>query len=147
MIGGGLILVLMLLRLFVRTRTALPAAANAGNLFLNFVAWISHRALYVLVLAQASSALFMALQAHLPQIVFLHQGALPADFWVFPVRSVHYVISRALMALIALHVAGALYHVFVRRDGLLRRMWFGRRIISASGQISPSTASTSMAPP
>jgi cytochrome b561 len=35
------------------------------------------------------------------------------------------------MALIALHVTGALYHVLVRRDGLLRRMWFGRRIAPA----------------
>ena len=147
MIGGSLILVLMLLRLLVRVRTSHPDVANAGNPFLNFVAWISYRALYVLVLAQAGSGLFMALQADLPQIVFLHQGALPPDFWVFPVRSVHYVISRALMTLIVLHVAGALYHLFVRRDGLLRRMWFGRHIISASHQVSTSTAPTSMARP
>jgi cytochrome b561 len=52
---------------------------------------------------------------------------LPADFWVFPMRPVHYVISRLLMALIALHVVAALYHTFILRDGLLRRMWFGRR--------------------
>lgn len=32
-----------------------------------------------------------------------------------------------LMALIALHVAAALYHRFVLKDGLLRRMWFGKR--------------------
>ena len=31
------------------------------------------------------------------------------------------------LAAIALHIAGALYHTFVRKDGLLRRMWFGRR--------------------
>jgi cytochrome b561 len=29
--------------------------------------------------------------------------------------------------LIALHVVAALYHQFARRDGLLQRMWFGRR--------------------
>jgi cytochrome b561 len=144
MVGGSLILALMLLRLFVRVRTTHPDVANAGNPFLNVIAWVSHRALYVLVLAQAGSGLLMAVQTHLPQIVFLHQGTLPADLWVFPVRSVHYVISRTLMALIALHVAGALYHIFVRRDGLLRRMWFGRRIISASNQVSASTAPTSM---
>jgi cytochrome b561 len=31
------------------------------------------------------------------------------------------------MLLIAGHVAAALYHQFVRKDGLLRRMWFGAR--------------------
>ncbi|MBM3529390.1 MAG: hypothetical protein FJX62_14970 [Alphaproteobacteria bacterium] len=33
---------------------------------------------------------------------------------------------RVLVALLALHVGAALYHHFVRRDGLLRRMWFGK---------------------
>jgi cytochrome b561 len=32
-----------------------------------------------------------------------------------------------LLLLIVLHVGAALYHQFVRRDGLLGRMWFGRR--------------------
>jgi cytochrome b561 len=67
----------------------------------------------------------------LPWVVFLHEGALPADFWAFPVRYVHYGFSRLLMALIALHVAGALYHTLVLRDGLLKRMFFGRRQLSA----------------
>jgi cytochrome b561 len=92
--------------------------------------------LYVLVVAQACSGLTMALQAGLPDILFGGHGALPADFWVFPVRSVHYVISRLLMALIALHVSAALYHAFVLRDGLLRRMWFGRRVPQAPGSVA-----------
>jgi cytochrome b561 len=129
MSAGVVVLVLMLARLFVRSWTAHPPQADAGSPILNFIAWVSHRMLYVLVLAQAGSGLFMALQTHLPEVVFLHQGALPADFWAFPVRSVHYGVSRTLMALIALHVSGALFHTFVRSDGLLGRMWFGRRIM------------------
>jgi hypothetical protein len=31
------------------------------------------------------------------------------------------------MATIALHITGALYHSFILKDGLLRRMSFGRR--------------------
>lgn len=143
MIGGSLILMLMLARLFVRTRTAHPAEADAGNPFLNFLAWVSHRALYVLVVAQAGSGLFMAFQADLPEIVFLHHGTLPADFWSFSARGVHYVVSRALMVLIVLHLTGALYHVFVRRDGLLSRMWFGRRTFAASAPVQASARSSS----
>ena len=48
----------------------------------------------------------------------------------FAPRAIHYAFSRALMLLIALHVAGALYHALIRRDGLLRRMGFGRRVIA-----------------
>lgn len=32
-----------------------------------------------------------------------------------------------LLLLVILHVGAALYHQFLRRDGLLGRMWFGRR--------------------
>jgi cytochrome b561 len=67
--------------------------------------------------------------------------------WAFPVRSVHYAISRLLMALIALHVSGALYHTSIRRDGLLRRMWFGRRAVGASNQIAVSGRSASAVQP
>jgi cytochrome b561 len=30
------------------------------------------------------------------------------------------------MAMLALHILGALYHQIMLRDGLFRRMWFGR---------------------
>jgi len=125
--GGTLLVVLMLLRLVVRVRTAHPARASTGSPVLDRVAWLSHRMLYVLVFCQAASGLTLALQAGLPDVLFGGHGALPADFWVFPMRPVHYVISRLLMALIALHVVAALYHTFILRDGLLGRMWFGRR--------------------
>lgn len=127
MIGGGLLLSLMLIRLIVRMRTVHPPPASAGNPVLDRIAWLSHRLLYVLVFAQAGSGLYMALETQLPAVLFGGRGALPADFWVFPVRSAHYVISRLLMAVIILHVGAALYHTFVLRDGLLRRMWFGKR--------------------
>jgi cytochrome b561 len=125
--AGVAILMLMLARLLVRNRTAHPAATSAGNPWLDRLAWLSHRLLYVAVLGQAGSGVVMALQTRLPQIVFGHQGTLPADFWVFPIRYAHYGFSRLLMALIALHVVGALYHTFVLRDRLLRRMSFGLR--------------------
>jgi cytochrome b561 len=128
MIGGSLILLLMLIRFLVRATTTHPAAASTGKKALDWLAWASHRMLYGAVLVMAGSGVVMALQAGLPAIVFGGEGVLPGDFWVFPVRTAHYVASRVLMGLIALHVAGALYHTLVLRDGLLRRMFFGRRV-------------------
>jgi cytochrome b561 len=130
MAGGAVILLLMLIRLFVRTRTKHPAAASTGNPALDRLAWASHRLFYVAVVGMAGSGIFMALQTGLPAIVFSGDGVLPADFWVFPVRTVHYLFSRLLIALIALHVAGALYHTLILKDGLLRRMFFGRRVLA-----------------
>lgn len=138
MVGGILLLILMLIRLVVRMWTAHPARASTGSAALDRAAWLSHRLLYALVLAQAGSGLCLALQAGLPDVVFGGHGALPADFWGFRMRSVHYVISRLLMTLIALHVTGALYHTFILRDGLLRRIWFGERVVTAPEPVAPA---------
>jgi cytochrome b561 len=131
MLGGTLILVLMLVRLVVRIRTRHPAAASAGHPLLDRLAWASHRLLYAAVFGQAMTGWLMALQTGLPGIPF-GGGTLPADFWVYPIRMVHYLFSRMLMALIALHIIGALYHTLLLRDGLLRRMLFGRRSVAAA---------------
>jgi cytochrome b561 len=128
--GGVLLLTLTLIRLVVRLRTAHPARASTGSAALDRLAWLSHRALYLLVAAQAASGLDLALEAGLPDLAFGGHGTVPADLWVFPMRPVHYAISRLLMALIAVHVTGALFHTFVLRDGLLRRMWFGKRVLT-----------------
>jgi cytochrome b561 len=132
MSGGILILVLMLVRLFVRMQTKHPAAATAGNPLLDRIAWASHRMFYIAVVGMAGSGLFMAVQTGLFGIVFGGHGSLPPDFWVFSIRTVHYAFSRLLMALIALHVAAALFHALVLRDGLLRRMFFGRRVVKTN---------------
>lgn len=129
MFGGTLILVLMLARLVLRLRTEHPAAASAGHPLLDRIAWVSHRLLYVAAIGMPVSGLILALQSRLPWILF-GGGKLPADFWIYSFRTVHYVFSRLLMVLIALHIAGALYHTLLLRDGLLGRMFFGRRSVA-----------------
>ena len=128
MYAGSLVLALMMIRVAIRRKTQHPVRATARNRNLDRLAWASHRLLYVLVIAQALSGLYMAIQTGLPDILIMGRGQLPADFWVFSVRSVHYLVSRLLIVTISLHVLGALYHTFVLKDGLLRRMSFGRRI-------------------
>jgi cytochrome b561 len=128
MIGAGVIAALMLVRFAIRMLSARPEPATAGHPALDRLAKVSHLAFYGLVAGMVATGLATALLAGLPAIVFGGSGApLPESFTVFPTRVVHGLIAKALAALIALHVAAALYHQFVRRDGLLARMWFGRR--------------------
>lgn len=127
MAAGGLILLLTLLRLVVRLKTAHPAQASTGNAWLDRLAPLVHWALYLLVFVMAGSGIAMSVLAGLPQIVFGGVGALPADFNALPPRAVHGVVAKLLMLTIALHVAAALYHQFVKRDALIARMGFGPR--------------------
>jgi cytochrome b561 len=127
MLMGGLIFVLMLLRLVTRISTEHPPAASTGNALLDRLAPWFHWSLYALVFAMLASGVGASALAHLPQVVFGGVGSLPVNFDAIPPRVAHGVLAKLLLLLIGLHAAAALYHQFVRRDGLFSRMAFGRR--------------------
>jgi cytochrome b561 len=131
MFAGILVLILMVGRIVLLKTTRLPSKSKGPTPFLTRLKNMVHPLLYVSIFVQIFAGLGMAYQADLPGVVFLNHGLLPESFWIYPLRTVHYINSRILMGLIALHMSGALYHTFVLRDGLLRRMSFGRRWISA----------------
>ncbi|MDJ0825379.1 MAG: cytochrome b/b6 domain-containing protein [Rhodobacter sp.] len=125
---GIAVLVLMLIRLATRLFTAKPPHASTGNALLDRAGVATHWLFYILVIAMAGSGLATARMAGLPEIVFGGSGApLPEDFRIYPPRIAHGIIATLLGLLLLLHVAAALYHQFVRKDGLFARMWFGDR--------------------
>ena len=127
MISGFVILGLMIVRVIVRKVTEEPAAADAGNAVLNKAGVIAHYLLYLLVFAMVGSGIATAVIAGLPDIVFNNSGvALPENFNNILPRIFHGIISKVLFAMIFLHVLGAFYHQFIRKDSLLSRMWFGK---------------------
>jgi len=127
MISGFIILVLMIVRVIVRKVTQKPAPADAGNAVLNKGDVIAHYLLYLLVFAMVGSGIGIAVIAGLPDIVFNNSGvALPETFNDILPRLFHGVIAKVLFAMIFLHVLGAMYHQFIRKDSLLSRMWFGK---------------------
>jgi cytochrome b561 len=119
--------VLLIVRLLVRLRTSHPAPARSGMAWADRVAPWTHRAFYVLVFIMLVSGMTMAAMTGLPDIVFNGIGSLPSDFWHLLPRVVHGIVAKALFALIALHIGAAVYHQVIRKDGLLSRMWFGKR--------------------
>lgn len=127
MIGGMSIGLLMVVRLIVRLSTKKPAPVDTGNGLINFAGKAVHWLLYLLVFALVASGMATANMAGLPDIIFGGQGQLPADFNDIPPRMAHGAIATLLALMIALHVLAAIYHHFIRKDGLLSRMWFGRQ--------------------
>jgi cytochrome b561 len=128
MAGGMLILALMIVRFVVRMATSRPAAAATGFPILDRLAPIAHYGFYLLVLLMAATGLSTAILAGLNRIVFQASGEpLPPSFKIYPTFVAHSYFALLLVGLIVLHVLAALYHQFIRKDGLLRRMSFGRR--------------------
>lgn len=128
MLFGGTVMVLLLVRLITKLRTAAPPHAATGSAALDRAGVLAHGALYVLIFAAAGSGIVMSAMAGLPEIVFFGSGdPLPESFWDYPPRYVHAIATKLLAALIVLHVAAAIWHQAVKRDSLMSRMWFGKR--------------------
>ena len=128
MIFGMVIGVLLILRLVTRTRSTHPPHAETGNALLDRIGRWTHWGFYVLIAGMVLTGMATALGAGLFPIVY--GGAaepLPPELSDLPQRISHGVIATLLVALIALHIAAALYHQVVLKDGLLHRMWFAKR--------------------
>ena len=146
MFGAAVIFTLMIVRLALRRFSARPEPATTGNRALDRIAGISHLAFYGLVAGMIATGLATAVLADLPSIVFGGSGApLPDSFAVFPTRVIHGVIAKIFVALIAVHATAALFHHFVLGDGLLKRMWFGRRWPARQGNLAERVPARSRA--
>ena len=60
------------------------------------------------------------------------KSTLPLSVLIYPTRVAHSYIATLLAGFIVLHVLAAFYHRFARKDGLFRRMLFGRRVSNPS---------------
>ncbi len=133
MAAGMAILALMVVRFIVRMFTSRPASATTGHPFLDRIAPVTHYGFYVMVLLMVGTGYATAILAGLNRTVFQGSGdPLPENFAVYPPFIAHGYIALVLAGFIVLHVLAALYHQFVRRDRLFRRMSFGRRAANAA---------------
>ena len=122
MILGFLALLLTVTRIVWRKKSTQPAAVKTGSTFLDKSAGMAHIALNLIVLFVSMSGIGIALQAGLGEIVFLGNGLLPVNFFEFPARITHGLLTKVLLGLVLLHVIAALYHQFIIKDGLFKRI-------------------------
>lgn len=104
--------------------------------------------------AQATHALLYALMIATPLFGWLYSSAsgFPVVYlkiWQLPdlvhkdrelariLVQVHGLLAWSIAWLVVLHVGAALKHQFVDHDATLRRMWFGRASVSATGGQKP----------
>ena len=126
---GVAILVLVLIRLGLRLRNGAPALPADTPEPMKLAAHLSHIALYLLMIGMPLIGWGMLSAAAYPIVLFpgvtlppiLPQSAsLHALLW-----SAHVYLAFAFFALILLHVAAALFHALVRRDGVFEAMASG----------------------
>lgn len=123
---GVLIFLLSALRLLWRLLHPAPPLPDSMPAWEKAAAGASHALLYLLVLAIPLSGWIMSSALGFPTRVFglaqlpelIERNRELGEY----LKQVHFLLNKALLALVALHVAAALKHQFVDRDGVLLRM-------------------------
>ncbi|MBI5298032.1 MAG: cytochrome b/b6 domain-containing protein [Chloroflexi bacterium] len=126
MLIGLFLLVLVIVRFIVRLRTPKPAPATTGNALLDRIGIITHYLLYILILVMALSGVGTMLAAGLTPILSGSPMPVPEHLLGFPPYAVHGLTGWLLLALLALHIGATGFHLFIKKDNLLARMWFGK---------------------
>lgn len=126
MIIGLILLVLVVVRFIVRLRTPKPAPATTGNAILDRIGVITHYLLYFLVFQMALSGVGTMLAAGLTPILSGSSMPVPEHLLGYPPYAVHGLTGWLLLALLALHIGATGFHLFIKKDNLLARMWFGK---------------------
>lgn len=128
---GIAILALVLLRLPLRLATGAPALPEDLAPAQKQIAWGSHVLLYATLFALPLIGWGMLSAGGYPVRIgggIVLPPILPHDLALYSVlRAAHTAIALAFFALILLHLAAALMHGLVRRDGVLRSMTTGHR--------------------
>jgi cytochrome b561 len=124
--AGVTVLALAALRLLWRLTHTAPAYPSAMPAWQKGAAHGLHGMLYLLMFAVPLSGYLYTLSAGIP-VVYFGLFELPAIIGADPVlkpvlKGVHYWLNMGMAGAVVLHVAAALKHQFIDRDGVLKRM-------------------------
>ncbi|CAA2110452.1 cytochrome b [Variovorax paradoxus] len=126
---GIVLLALALLRLAVRWRTGAPPLPAGMSEPMKLAARLSHVAFYVLMIAMPLLGWSMLSAADYPVVfagmrlpsIVPPNAELHSMLW-----TAHRALAFCLFALFLLHFAAALFHAWVRKDGVFETMTSGR---------------------
>ncbi len=135
---GIAILVLALIRLALRLRYGAPSLPADMPEPMKLAAHLSHYAFYALMIGMPIIGWGMLSAAAYPVVLF-GSVQLPA---ILPLSdsvhtllwNAHFYLAFALFALILVHVAAALFHALVRRDGVFEAM----ASVSTRDEVAPA---------
>ncbi|MBR8209713.1 MULTISPECIES: cytochrome b [Burkholderia] len=125
LMAGTFVLVLSVLRVLWRVVSRVPEAIPQATL-LRWLSKLAHVALYVFIIAQPLLGIMMVNMGGKP----VSLDWLGVSFTLFgpdkalrpTIKEAHELIGNAFYFVIGLHALAALYHHFIRRDDVLRRM-------------------------
>lgn len=129
---GAVLLMLILLRLVWRLINVAPGDPEGTTAIQGMMAKALHWALYVLMFAQPLSGIMMSQAAGVPVSffglfdfpLFLDKDPSLAQFF----RDMHGIVWILLVLAVIGHTGAAIYHHFIKKDDVLKRMSIGANV-------------------
>jgi cytochrome b561 len=122
---GAVLMLVVVLRLLWRALSPTPLATTLAP-WERKLAELAHTLLYVLLLLIPvlgwAAAGYFGYTVRLFGVIALPALADTTMQWAHEAGDIHAVLANVLLGLVGLHVLGALWHYFVRRDRVLQRM-------------------------
>lgn len=101
-------------------------ASLSGDRLQTAAARIVHLLFYIVIIGMAASGIGMLALSGAGSVIFSSGTTVLPDFATYAPRIPHGIGARALVALLVLHVGGALYHHVIKKDRIFARMGLGR---------------------
>jgi cytochrome b561 len=122
---GDTVLLLVLVRIYFRKKDGEPAPANANPL-LNKLAAATHVLMNLTLIAVAISGVVTVAASGVIEALKKSDPTLIPDFEKVGAREIHEIFVAVMVLLVVFHVVAALYHQFVVKDNLIRRIMIKR---------------------
>jgi cytochrome b561 len=123
---GVTVFLVTVLRLGWRFANPVPRLPAGMPRWQRRLAVLSHTTLYAIMIVMPLTGWVMSSALNLP-VVYFGLIYIPSPFGVDPalgeaLKSVHRTLAVAMLVLVGVHVVAALYHHFMVRDDVMRRM-------------------------
>jgi cytochrome b561 len=119
---GFLVLILTLLRSYLIRKDGKPAPVEGDSAIANKVASGIHHLLYALLIAVPVSGIIMIYSTGVVTALQANDASKLPDLEKFTIHDAHGIFVTVLLLTIALHALAALYHQFILKDNLIRRI-------------------------
>lgn len=123
---GDAVLLLTMLRMVLRRKDGTPAPLGSSTM--DKVATGVHHALYTVLILLPVSGMMIVVTSSVGRALLAGDASLlPKKYAGVFAHNAHEVLISVLIALVAVHVLGAIKHQFVLKDGLMNRMSLRRK--------------------
>jgi len=118
----GLLLILRYINIKLRNK---PESANLQGSRMAWMSSVAHKLIYLLILSVVGTGMAMAIEADFASL-FAQTIAMPESFDDLVTRTAHTILTKLLILVLLAHIGAALFHQFIVKDKLMRRMRWKR---------------------